>query len=250
VPQASLRLLPHAAVVFILFALPACGGSKPPTGGSNTPDLSSVTLQNNTVTAGQQVQGTVALSSAPNSGSITVNLSSSNTSVATVQPSTGVAQGSTTSTFTVNAIAAGTININASLGATTRQAALTVNAAAGPTANFRVLQGDGSTGVDANLTCPVDRDNSTGSLLNKLNCTFDGTLSTAPGGVTAYSWTIQNASGSQVALNPAGSRVATPSVPCGSFDGVTQRNVILTITPAGANSTSTKQVALQKANPC
>jgi hypothetical protein len=235
----------HVIAVVILLALPACGGSKPP----QTPDLASVTLTSNTVTAGQQVQGTVALTIAAGSGSVTVNLSSSSTAVATVPASVGVAQGSTTSTFTVNGVSAGTVNINASLGATTRQATLTVNAAAGPTANFRVLQGNGNSGVDTNFTCPVDRDNSTGTLRNLLNCTFDGTLSTAPGGITAYNWTIFNAV-NQPAATPTGSTLVMPTVPCGSFDGVTTRNVTLSITPSGANSTATKSVTLQKANPC
>ena len=136
-----MRSLRHAVVVYLLAVLPGCGGSKPPTGGSGTPDLASVTLASNTVTAGQQVQGTVALTSAPSSGSVTVNLSSTNTGVATVPGSAGVAQGSTTSTFTVTGVSAGTVTINASLAATTRQAQLTVNAPAGPIASFKVLQG-------------------------------------------------------------------------------------------------------------
>jgi len=246
---ASRRLLRHAAAVFVLLALPSCGGSKPPTGGSNTPDLSSVTLTNNTVTAGQQVQGTVALSSAPNSGSITVNLSSSNTAVATVTPSVGVAQGSTTSTFQVNGVTAGTVTITASLASTTRQAQLTVNAAAGPTANFRVLQDNGASGVDTNFNCPVDRDPNNGPLHNVLNCTFDGTLSSAPGGVTSYAWTLLNATGGNAGTF-TDSKVVTPSVPCGSFDGVTQRNLTLSIQPSGTASTTTRPITLQKANPC
>ena len=243
-----MRLLRHAAVVYLLAVLPGCGGSKPPTGGSNTPDLASVTLQNNTVTAGQQVQGTVTLTSAPSSGSVTVNLSSTNTSVATVQASTGVAQGSTTSTFTVTGVNAGTVNINASLGATTRQAALTVNAPAGPIASFKVLQGL-LTGTDSGDVCPVDRETQTnGSLMNRLNCSFDGRASSAPGGVTQYNWTISNAAGQTV--NFSGSTVERPTVPCGSFDGVTQRNVTLSIQPSGTNSQTTHAVSLQKANPC
>jgi hypothetical protein len=173
-------------------------------------------------------------------------LSSSSTAVATVQASTGVAQGSTTSTFTVTGVSAGTVNINASLGSTTRQAALTVNAPAGPVARFVVLQGDN--GAATGDTCPVTRETVNGNLMNRLDCTFDGTSSTAPGGVTGYNWTIFNAGG-QAAGTATGSKVVRPTVPCGSFDGVVSRDVKLSIMPPGG-SDAQRAVALQKANPC
>jgi hypothetical protein len=143
------------------------------------------------------------------------------------------------------------VTINASLAATTRQAQLTVNAAVGAVANFRVLTGDGGSNTDANFTCPVTRDTSMLSLLNKLDCTFDGSASTAPGGITItqYEWTIFNAANGE-AGKFTGVRLVQPFVPCGTFDGVTQRNVTLSLTPAGGSSTTTHQITLQKANPC
>jgi hypothetical protein len=237
--------------VYLLAVLPGCGGSKPPTGGSNTPDLASVTLQNNTVVAGQQVQGMVALTSAPSSGSITINLSSSSTAVATVPASVGVVQGNTTSTFQVTGVAAGTVTITASLAATQRQAQLTVNAASGSVASFRVLQGDGSSNTDANFTCPVTRDTSMGGLLNKLDCTFDGTASIAPGGVTDYIWTFFNAVNGEAAMYRRRSVVVQPFLPCGTFDGVTSRDVKLEIEPASPpTSEYTRSITVQKLNPC
>ena len=249
--QVSVRLLRHAAAVFLLAVLPGCGGSKSPTEGSTTPDLSSVTLGSDAVTAGQRVPGTVALTSAPSSGSITVNLSSSSPAVATVPPSVGVGPGSTMSTFQVTGVAAGTVTITASLAATQRQAQLTVNAATGSVASFRVLQGDGSSNTDANFTCPVTLDTSMGSLLNKMDCTFDGTASISPGGVTDYIWTFFNAANGEAAMYRGRSRVVQPFVPCGTFDGVTTRNVKLEITPVSLpTSEFTRSITLQKLNPC
>jgi len=248
VPQAPARWLRYAAAIFILTILPSCGSGKSTgTQASATPDLASVTLASSTVTAGQQVQGTVTLTSAPGSGSVTVNLSSSSTAIATVPASVGVAQGSTTSTFQVTGVNAGSVTVNASLGSTTRQAQLTVNAAAGPVARFVVLQQ--TNGASIGDTCHVTQENVSGNLMNRLDCTFDGTTSTAQGGVTAYNWTLFNAAG-QPAATATGSMWVRPLAPCGSFNGVTSRDVKLSITPTGASSDTTRSIALQKANPC
>jgi len=210
-----------------------------------------VTLGSDAVTAGQQVPGTVALTSAPSSGSITVNLSSSSPAVATVPPSVGVGSGSTMSTFQVTGVASGTVTITASLAATQRQAQLTVNAATGSVASFRVLQGDGSSNTDANFTCPVTLDTSMGGLLNKMDCTFDGTASTSPGGVTDYLWPFFNAANGEAAMYRGRSRVVQPFLPCGTFDGVTTRNVKLEIIPVSPpTSEFTRSITLQKLNPC
>jgi len=245
------RLLPLAAGVFLLAVLPGCGGSKPPTAESTAPDLSSVTLGSDAVTAGQQVPGTVTLTSASSSGGVTVNLSSSSTAVATVPPTVVVAQGSTESTFQVTGVAFGTVTITARLAATQRQAQLRVNAATGSVASFRVLQGDGSSETDANFTCPVTLDLSMGGLLNKLDCTFDGTASTAPGGVIDYIWTFFNAANGEAAMYRGRSRVVQPFLPCGTFDGVTSRDVKLEIIPATPpTSEFTRSIRVQKLNPC
>ena len=54
-----------------------------------------------------------------------------------------------------------------------------------------MLQGDNGAAIGD--TCPVTRETVNGNLVNRLDCTLDGTASTAPGGVTGYNWTIFNA---------------------------------------------------------
>ncbi len=85
------------------------------------PILSSLTLNPTSVTGGNSSQGTVTLSGAAPAGGAVVNLSSSNTTVATVSPSVTVAAGATSATFTVatSAVAASTsVTISATYGST------------------------------------------------------------------------------------------------------------------------------------
>jgi hypothetical protein len=251
--RASVHWLRCGAAIFVVAVVSACNSStpstpstvEPPPVTNTTPDLSSVTLASSSVTAGQQVQGTVALTAAPSSGSITVTLSSSNSSIATVPSAAGVAQGSATSTFNVTALSAGTVTISATLGSTTRSSQLTVNAPpAGPVARFTVIQDAGTGSGDQ---CQVTRTDS-GDLMNRMKCTFDGTGSTAPGGVTSYNWTLFNAAG-QPAATKTGSSWDHPIVPCGFFDGTSPRAMQLTITPAGGTADK-RDITITKANPC
>jgi hypothetical protein len=92
--------------------------------------LSAVSVNPTSVVGGNASIGTVTLTSAAATGGLLVNLSSSNTSVATVPASVTVAAGATTATFsaTTSTVASSTaVTITATQGSTTRTATLTVN---------------------------------------------------------------------------------------------------------------------------
>jgi uncharacterized repeat protein (TIGR01451 family) len=89
----------------------------------------SLSLNPNPVKGGNNVTGTVTLS-APVSGSVVVNLSSSNTSVAKPAVSSITVTSGTTGTFTVKTFAVSskkTVKIKAAANGTSKEATLTVN---------------------------------------------------------------------------------------------------------------------------
>jgi hypothetical protein len=95
----------------------------------------SVTLNPTSVNGGTTSQGTITLSSAAPSGGTVVNLSSSNTAVATVPTSVTVQAGATSATFTVstsNVSFQTLVTITASSGRATESATLKVNPAPSP----------------------------------------------------------------------------------------------------------------------
>ena len=106
------------------------GSATGPTTGTSAA-VSGVTLSATSVAAGSRGEGTVSLTAAAPSGGATVSLSSSNTSVATVQTPVTIAAGSSSATFMVTAMAPGTAMITATLGGASRQSPmLTVTSAA------------------------------------------------------------------------------------------------------------------------
>ena len=118
------------ASAWILFAAVSstrCGGSSSPASPSASgPALSSVALTASTIGIGFTGQGTVTLAAAPSAASSIV-LTSSNPAVATVQSPITIAAGSSTASFTVTGVAAGTASVTASFNGTTSQSpALTV----------------------------------------------------------------------------------------------------------------------------
>jgi len=102
---------------------------------SPTPGPLSVTLNPTSVNGGTTSQGTVTLSSAAPSGGTVVNLSSSNTAVATVPTSVTVPAGSTSATFTASTSDVSfqtLVTFTASAGGATESATLKVNPAPSP----------------------------------------------------------------------------------------------------------------------
>jgi hypothetical protein len=96
----------------------------------NPTGLNSVSLNPTSVTGGNASTATVTLTGPAPSRGIVVNLSSGNTSAATVPASVTVAAGSTSATFTVATVvvtAVQTANISATDAGVTQRAVLTVN---------------------------------------------------------------------------------------------------------------------------
>ncbi len=121
-------IAPNAGRLNVYRALQAAGG------GGGTPSLSSLTLNPSTVVGGQSSTGTVTLTAPAQSGGFTVQLSSSNPSVASVPSSVTVPQGQTSANFTVSTTQVSSqtqVTITASAGGVTRQATLTVNPPSG-----------------------------------------------------------------------------------------------------------------------
>jgi hypothetical protein len=128
------RAMPFAKLATAACAVVAtirCGGSSSPTMATTTSlAVSGVALNGASVAAGNGVQGTVSLTVAAPAGGASIAMSSSNSTVATVQTPVLVPAGSTTATFAVTAVAAGTATITASLnGSSSHSPTLTVTAA-------------------------------------------------------------------------------------------------------------------------
>jgi thermitase len=99
-------------------------------GGQTQPSLDTLSLNPTSVVGGNSATGTVTLTAAAPSGGFVVNLSSSNSSVASVPSSVTVPAGATSANFTVSttAVSASTnVTITASAGGVSRTATLTVN---------------------------------------------------------------------------------------------------------------------------
>ena len=123
-PLSGRTLAPNAGRVNVYRALQAVSGN--PT----QPSLSSLSLNPTSVVGGNSSTGTVTLTAPAPSGGFVVNLSSSNTSVATVPSSVTVPAGATSANFTVatNSVSSATsVTITAAAGGITRTATLTVN---------------------------------------------------------------------------------------------------------------------------
>ena len=95
------------------------------------PLLASVALSPASVTGGTNSTATVTLAAGAPTGGLTLNLSSTNTSVATVPATLVIAAGGTTGTFTVTTVPVatnGTVNISAASGSALKSAALQIAA--------------------------------------------------------------------------------------------------------------------------
>jgi thermitase len=122
-PYAGRTIAPNAGRLNVYRALQAAGG------GGGTPSLSSLSLNPSTVVGGNPSTGTVTLTAPAQSGGFTVQLSSSNPSVASVPSSVTVPQGQTSANFTVTTTPVTSqtnVTITASAQGVIRQATLTV----------------------------------------------------------------------------------------------------------------------------
>ena len=139
--------------------------------------LASISLSASSVVGGNTVTGTVALSGAAPAGGAVVALSGGDP--ITVPASVSVPNGSTSATFTIFTRAVGgTIiaTIAGSYGGVSASAALSVTRPPVATASF------GVTGPTVTETCTLTNNG------NTLDCTFNGSTSTAPGTIIAWDW--------------------------------------------------------------
>jgi hypothetical protein len=293
-------LIMLAATMVAAVAMIQCGGSSSPTEPTTmTPAVSGVALNTTSVAVGSSGQGTISLTAAASTGGANISLSSSNPAVATVQTAVTIQAGSSTATFVIAAVAAGTATITASLNGSSRQspmltvtgervalssisinpssvvggnvatgsviltaaapgggavvslsggdpitvpASVTVQAgsasatftvstrAVGGTMSATVTGSYGGASVSAVLsitrptvavatasfgvsgatqtdTCTLANDG------NTLNCTFDGSSSTAPGTIVAWDWSYRVAT--TFAQTTSGPQLTMPGVNCG-----------------------------------
>ena len=116
----------------------------------------------------------------------------------------------------------------------------------GPVASFIVIPDAGS--IATGEQCEVAQETVSGSLVNRLKCTFDGSGSSAPGGALGYTWSFP------VPNQPnrvfPGSPLVRPTLPCGSFPGTTDREVTLTISHSGGSTSVTHMVTYRRSTPC
>jgi hypothetical protein len=124
--QSAIRL---GALLGLAGAIAACGSS--PSGPSTTATLAGISLSATSIPVGSTAQGTVTLAAPAPSGGLTVALSSSNPSVATVQTPVTVAPGASNATVSITAVAQGSTTISATLNGKSQQSpTLTVTAGA------------------------------------------------------------------------------------------------------------------------
>jgi hypothetical protein len=151
---------------------------------------------------------------------------------------------------TFNVIALGvastaSVDITGSFGGTSQKATLTVTALP-LNADFNVTP-DPGTPANAGQCAVTD----SGDPVNRnlLQCTFDGSASTSPTGISSYSWTLP---GLSTAVTLSAATLKDPKVGCGGgLNGIGNLNVTLKITAVGGSTASkTKAVPFTKAGPC
>lgn len=165
------------------------------------PTLTSISLSSSSVVGGNWVTGTATLSAAAPAGGAVVSLSANDPVI--VPPNVTVPAGSTSVTFAVSTrVVSGTIagTVSGSYGGASASAVLSVTRPTVATANFGVA---GPTQSD---TCTM-ADNGT-----TLNCTFNGSTSTAPGTIVTWEWSFGIAK--TFAQTTSGPVLTMPSVDC------------------------------------
>jgi hypothetical protein len=164
--------------------------------------LVSITVNPATAVGGSNVLATVTLNGPAPSGGAGVTLSSDG--IAIVPALVTVISGDTTVNFNVLTQVVSTptnATIHGSYGGASSTATIALTRPSVATANF------GVTGAQVTETCAVIHNGAA------LDCTFDGSSSTAPGAITAYDWTW-TAAGSPKTQTTSGPVLASPSFNC------------------------------------
>jgi hypothetical protein len=191
-----------AGTVTITASLNGSTGQTPALTVTPAAALSSISLSASTVVGGNSVTGTATLTAAAPAGGAVVALSGGDP--VTVPPSVTVPAGSATAAFNVSTrLVGGTIpgTVTGSYGGASKSAVLAVTKPTVATASF------GVTGPTETDTCTVTNAG------NTLNCTFNGTTSTAPGNIVAYEWSYRVAA--TLTQTTAGPVLTMPAVGCG-----------------------------------
>jgi hypothetical protein len=167
--------------------------------------LSKILLSTSSVVGGNNVNGTAILTAAAPAGGAVVPLAASVDPI-TVPASVTVPAGSLSATFIISTSAVvGTTSgtITGSYGGASASAVLSVTQPTVATASFGVR------GPNYSDTCELANSG------NTLNCTFDGSSSTAPGPITNWDWSYGVATMLAQAKTTTGQVVTMPDFNCG-----------------------------------
>lgn len=185
----------------ITASLNASSSQSPTLSVTSAAALSALSLSASSVVGGQSVTGTVVLIAAAPAGGVVVLLSGGDP--VTVPASVSVPAGFTSATFTIVTRAVGgtvSVTIGASSGGVSASAVLSVTRPTVATASF------GVTGPTLTETCTLTNSGHT------LDCTFNGSDSTAPGTITAWDWSYSVAT--TFARTTTGPVLTMPTVNC------------------------------------
>jgi trimeric autotransporter adhesin len=163
--------------------------------------LSAISLSTSNVVGGDSVTGTVILTRGAPDGGAVVSLSGNDP--VTVPPNALVAAGSTSATFSIRTRAVGgsiPATISASYAGVSASMVLTVTPPTTATARF------GVTGPAETETCTLMNNG------NTLDCTFNGSTSTAPGAIVAWDWSYSVAT--TFSQSTTGPVLTMPAVSC------------------------------------
>jgi len=163
--------------------------------------LSAISLSTQSVVGGTALTGTATLTEAAPSGGAVVALSANDPGSVAANVTVPAGQSSATFAVTTKVVsAAANVTVTGSYGGATRTASLSVTPPTVATANF------GVTGPTETETCTLTNGG------NTINCTFNGSTSSAPGTITAWDWTYTVAKTfSQTTTGPI---LTNPSVDC------------------------------------
>jgi hypothetical protein len=164
--------------------------------------LSTVSLNASTVVGGVSLTGTVVLTAPAPVGGAAVVLSANDP--LSVPAIVTVPAGATTAVFTVTTrLVGGTLpgTVTASYGGASSTASVSVTKPTVATANF-------------GITGPTESDTCTMSNGPTINCTFNGSTSTAPGTIIAYDWSLKAGTMPPVTQTTTGATLTQLAVSC------------------------------------
>jgi hypothetical protein len=165
--------------------------------------VSTLSLSASTVVGGDPVTGMVGLTASAPVGGAAVAVTGGDPLI--VPDSVTVAAGATSATFTVRTrLVGGTITgtVAASYGGGSASASVSVTKPTVATASF------GITGPTETDTCTMTNGG------NTLNCTFNGSTSTAPGNIIAWDWSYRVGTMPPITQTSSSAILAMPGVNC------------------------------------